>query len=216
MSKFKLKLKLTGLEIEVEGSRDDVPAMVQSIGQQMSGLLQPIAGLADGEHPQEAEVVSTTPLLTASAASAPRKRKVRRNRVPVAPPGDSSQEAGSDIVSWAHDPLKWGNPVQGWTGWMKALWFLYVASMETDTRDMSAQQITRSFNQFFRTSGLIHAGHVARDLGKRKAAPALLVGEDGRRDPSAWFLTDRGIQYAQQLVLHARGEIPTPPAVPGA
>ncbi|MEH2257179.1 hypothetical protein [Nostoc sp.] len=48
-NKFKIKLKVTGFELEVEGSREDVPFMAQAVGQQMSGLLIPASNIVEGE-----------------------------------------------------------------------------------------------------------------------------------------------------------------------
>jgi hypothetical protein len=38
MSKFKFKLKLQGLELEMEGSRDDIPLIAHNLGNQLTGL----------------------------------------------------------------------------------------------------------------------------------------------------------------------------------
>jgi hypothetical protein len=48
MSKFTVKVKLQGLEIEVEGTREDAPRLAQQIGKQLGGLLQAPALLASG------------------------------------------------------------------------------------------------------------------------------------------------------------------------
>ena len=39
MSKFKFKLKLQGLELEMEGAREDIPLMAQNLGNQLTGTL---------------------------------------------------------------------------------------------------------------------------------------------------------------------------------
>ena len=36
MSKFKFKLKLQGLELEMEGAREDIPLMAQNLGNQLT------------------------------------------------------------------------------------------------------------------------------------------------------------------------------------
>ena len=43
MSKFRVRLKLQGLEIEVEGDREHAPEMAQNIGKQLAHVIQPIA-----------------------------------------------------------------------------------------------------------------------------------------------------------------------------
>ena len=49
MAKFHVKLKLQGLELEVEGSRDDIPSIRQSLNQQLAGLLEPATDMAEGK-----------------------------------------------------------------------------------------------------------------------------------------------------------------------
>lgn len=48
MSKFTIKLKLQGLEMEVEGTKEDAPRIAQQIAKQLGGLLQTPAVLASG------------------------------------------------------------------------------------------------------------------------------------------------------------------------
>lgn len=48
MSKFTIKVKLQGLEIEVEGTREDAPRIASQLGKQIGGLLQAPATLASG------------------------------------------------------------------------------------------------------------------------------------------------------------------------
>jgi hypothetical protein len=50
MSKFHIKLKLQGLELEVEGTRDDLPVIRRSLGQQFEGLLNPATEIAQGRN----------------------------------------------------------------------------------------------------------------------------------------------------------------------
>src|SRR4051812_29201836 len=49
MAKFHIKLKLQGLELEVDGTRDDLPVLREALAQQFSGLLGPATDLADGQ-----------------------------------------------------------------------------------------------------------------------------------------------------------------------
>ena len=41
MSKFSVKIKLQGLEIEVEGSQDTAPRIAQRVGEQIAALVKP-------------------------------------------------------------------------------------------------------------------------------------------------------------------------------
>ncbi len=49
MAKFKVKLKITGFEMEVEGDRDDAAAISQGIASQFGSLMKPAAEIIDGE-----------------------------------------------------------------------------------------------------------------------------------------------------------------------
>ncbi len=40
-NKFKFKLKITGFEMEVEGSREEVEVITSNIGAQLRGMVQP-------------------------------------------------------------------------------------------------------------------------------------------------------------------------------
>lgn len=88
---------------------------------------------------------------------------------------------------------------------MKSLWLLFVATNETDIKEMGSAMITETFNKHFRQSGPILAHNVARDLGRLKKKTPPQVSEDTTQNPSAWFLTEAGIREAQKLVTEARG-----------
>lgn len=46
MSKFKFKFKLQGLEIEMEGAKEDIPLMANSLGNHLAGLMQPASEMS--------------------------------------------------------------------------------------------------------------------------------------------------------------------------
>ena len=48
MSKFKIKVELQSLRIEVEGSREDVPRLAQRVGEQIGDLVKPTLLLQAG------------------------------------------------------------------------------------------------------------------------------------------------------------------------
>src|SRR5207302_1562803 len=74
MSKFTIKVKLQGLEIEVEGTKEDAPKIYQELGKQVGGLLQSPAVLASGNGNAvlEGDVVAAD---GAGAVRKPRKPK---------------------------------------------------------------------------------------------------------------------------------------------
>lgn len=194
-------MKVTGLELEIEGTRDDMPIIASSLGQQLSGLLQPSAQIIEGEVVRD---------VTPTAPSQPQEDSTRRRRTrrktgtgsPVS--GGAAPEA--NIVDWRHDPAKYGSPKQEWTTSDKILWTLYVAGEETGTREMNGSQLTRTFNKHFRQAGQVQKANVYRDLGKLKTGrkgELALVPENTTANPTTWFLTDAGVKAAQQLVLNA-------------
>ncbi|WP_377158390.1 hypothetical protein ACFJIX_05820 [Roseateles sp. UC29_93] len=210
MAKFKVSLKLQGLEVSIEGEKDDIPALTRGISNQLTGLLAPAIGAATGvSGHQEGE--PPAPPTTASAsppAALEMVQEVRRkgSRKPSSKRSAPATETVSTVVDWPHDPTKFGNPLQTWKTSDKAIWLLYVVANQTSHKDLSARGIADTFNKHFRQSGTILTFNINRDLGKAKtkAGPAV-VGEDTTRNPSAWYLTDAGEAYAQSLVAKALG-----------
>ena len=90
MSKFKVKLKLQGLELEIEGSRDDMHLIGQNLGQQMAGLLQPAGAIVEGQALQQ-------PFANKPEAILEAPKKVRRRRQ-----GVQSNPEGTEgvVVDW--------------------------------------------------------------------------------------------------------------------
>jgi hypothetical protein len=200
MSKFKVRLKVTGLELEVEGSREDVPLITQSVGQQLSGLLQPGAMIVDGEFVSNgpANRGAATEPVTVSA-----KKRPSKPRAAASTGGRSSTE---DILNWVHDPTKWGTPQQQWVTSKKAVWLLYVGGHESGTTSMSTRLIANTFNKHFQQAKTIQVSKVSRDLGRLKVGKDAQVGEDTTQNPSAWFLTNTGQAEAKKLVDEALGQ----------
>jgi hypothetical protein len=201
MAKFRVRMKLSGLELEIDGSREDMPIIANSLGKQLSGLLQPSAQIVDGE------VVSEAPLMPAAQPQddSTKRRRGRRRGVPPAS-GGGSTASGENTLDWRHDPTKYGSPKQEWTTSDKILWTLYVAGEETGTREMNGGQLTRTFNKHFRQAGQLQRQNVYRDLGKLKTGrkgELPLVSENTTASPTTWFLTEAGTKAAQQLVLSA-------------
>jgi hypothetical protein len=202
MAKFRIKFKLQALELEVEGSRDDVPLITQNLGQQFSGLLLPAANIVGGEIPADSSNVlvdgaSTEPNLSnrGNAGSVTKKRPSRKKHATGAPnqPGDGVKD---EAVNWRHDPAKWGSPRQEWKTANKAIWLLYVVAHETDQKELTSQQIAATFNKHFRQAKQVLTHNVTRDLGKLKVKADAPVSEDTTMSPSPWYLTNAGDRLA--------------------
>jgi hypothetical protein len=184
MSKFKIKMKLTGFELEIEGSKDDVPSIQQALSQQLGGLLQPAAGLIEEAPAPQMKTIEAEPVSTATARSAkPRKRSTS------SAPKAGSGESDMSLDNWPRDVSKYISPTQAWSTRDKALWILYVAQQENIAPEMSGIQIRDTFNLHYRQAKPINLSNINRDLGRVKGQ---LVGEDMKKSPPCWFLMDAG------------------------
>ena len=205
MNKFKIHLKIEGLELSVEGSRDDVSQMTQAVSQQLSGLLSPAAEVVEGEVVDRTSLPAAPNLPALSAATPPKKK---RKSSTTKPSTSSSTTQVTEAVDWKHDTAKWGSPQQGWTTADKAVWLLFVHKQEMQLDELSGKVIAATFNKHFKQSGTIQTGTTNRDLGKLKTANkdrSALISENTTVTPSNWFLTTEGDRYATDLVAKARG-----------
>lgn len=191
MSKVKFKFKITGLELEFEGSREDVPMITNAIGNQVQNMLNPPAEILNGE----VEVIESTP--KSATISTPKKRRK---------PSKSGSSNGQQVspkegatITWKHDPKKYSSPVQEWKTAQKALWVLYVVSEESNTDELSASVIADIFNREFKRAGTIRGTNISRDFGKLKLGKDALVGETVG-SPSTWFLTEKGKSEVLNLI----------------
>jgi hypothetical protein len=156
MAKFKIRLKVQGLELEVDGEREDIPVIARAVQQQFAGMLEPI-NVAAGVPKQ----------LPAPAESADGdgsgKSKSRRNR--TAARGSTEPE---NPVEFRHDSAKFGNPIQSWTIAEKCIWLLYVIKNSASVGEVSAQQLVATYNHLFKTAGKLHPPPVTRELSRAK------------------------------------------------
>lgn len=192
MARFKIKMELTGLKLDIEGSKEDIPLIAANLGQQLTGLLGPAAAIAAGEVPGTAETPSR-------ALPIVEEVKRRRRRATTAK-GAEATNGSSGPIDFRHDPAKYGNPKQSWNTSDKAVWLLQVVGKE-----MSGTVLVATFNKHFKQAGIIAVGNTNRDLGRLKSKSPAVVGEDTTKSPSQWFLTDEGNRLAQKLVADALG-----------
>lgn len=197
-SKFKIKLKVTGFELEIEGNREDVPLMAQAVGQQMSGLLSPASGIVEGEIIEGRSL----PQPAVELQSTPSKKRANRRRSTTSAKSTAGKQGQAVAIDWKHDSSKWGSPQQDWSTSDKSIWLLYVVSKEASVSELTGGEISVTFNKHFRQSGQIRTSHINRDLGRLKGIkgkPAL-AGENTSKTPSTWFLTHEGNKRAQELI----------------
>jgi hypothetical protein len=199
MSRFKMKFKLQGLEVEIEGAREDATLITKNLGGQISGMLQPVTQIINGatDAPQSPE--SIDPQIIDNSP-----KRSRKKRSPSAAPAGSKDESAA--LDFSTNPEKFGAPRQAWKTAEKAIWLIYVLHESEKGDQFSTRTIVETFNKHFKQSGTITTSNVTRDLGRLKAnerPPA--VGEDNTKDASAWFLTDEGRKRAQALIASALG-----------
>lgn len=214
MSKFRIKMKLTGLELEIEGTRDEMPQISRNIGQQFAGLLQPAAGIVEGRVVSDTmRVIATQPAVvggSAENAAEPKKRasqkraaQKRRGAAQMASNGQAAP-AVSVAIDFTHDSTRYGAPKQDWSSVQKSIWLLHVVEAQAGRRELTAHQIEATFNRHFREAKQIHIQNIARDLGKQRAkTKGAPVAEDTTITPSPWYLTEAGRHTAQSLVAQA-------------
>lgn len=171
----------------------------------MAGLLQPTASIVEGEIVDNGNSNSRSSHLNMPQISTPpESKRSRPKRKRAAAPANLAGSAKNDnVISWNHDPAKWGNPLQSWNTASKAIWLLRVVGAEAGITELSAPTIRDTFNRHFRQSGAIRGNNISRDLGKLKTESLPKLGEDTTKDPSVWYLTHEGEKRAMELVAEA-------------
>lgn len=193
MAKTKFSIKLTGLEIEYEGERDDVSKITGAVGKQFGEILQTPSVVAGPSRRLPASVVATDVDSGSQMANTKKGSGAKKttSRKPKEPP-----------VEWSHDAEGWGNPLQGWKIRQKALWLLYVIQNVTETTEMSASRVASTFNEYFREAGQLKANLVGREFRRASKSSPPSVQQSVAGD---WFLTEEGKSQATELVKRARG-----------
>jgi hypothetical protein len=219
MTKFRVKLKLTGLELEIEGSREDVPQIAKTIGMQLGGIIAPAAAMAEGKPlALGRETIDVTPGVAPPTSTVRGSRGGKHGRRASASAasdnglGGPNTDTAPTYFDFRHDADVWGTPIQTWNTADKAMWLLHIAAQQNVAKEMTGPQIANTFNRHFRQAGTLLPHNITRDLGKQKSKPPPKVNEDTTKDPAAWYLTEAGIKYADVLVKKARGESSAPAA----
>lgn len=190
MAKFKMRLKLQGLELEVEGERQDIPLVTAAVSRELSSIVEPIDVIAEGKQIGNGSGSSSSIDGDGAGRKTPRRRTVTRA---------TGEAAGH--VDFRHDSAKFGVPIQGWSILEKVIWMLWVLQ-QTGAKEYTAGQIVATFNHHFKAAGKLHPPHVPRELQRAKVDVPTPVGEDKER----WYLTVEGERQAQALVAQALGQ----------
>lgn len=191
MSKFRVRLKLQGLEIEVEGDREHAPEMAQNIGKQLAHVIQPIALIEAPKNGNGATIIDASEA-PENVGRAPRRRRAVRTST-TASTGDSA------ATTWTHDAQRFGTPRQDWKASQKIAWMLHVIEQANGQRqELRPGTIESLFNNKFKSAGLLRRQNIPRDLGNAQDQFGELEGK--------WFLKDKGHEEAERLVSEATGQ----------
>jgi hypothetical protein len=186
MGKFKIHLKLQGLELDIEGDRSDIPAINNAVAREITGLIQPAAALTNGAEP---------PAMPATIEGETDNGKKQRNRKKSSGSRSSGDTTGQ-AIDFRHDSATYGNPSQSWSVAQKAIWLLYVLKGIQGLNEIAAPQLLATFNENFKQAKTIHPPHLSRDLGSAKVQNPAPVGEH----KGMWYLTDEGDRQAKELI----------------
>jgi hypothetical protein len=185
---FEVTFELKELKIHVKGDREIAPSIANNVGKHFGNVLSP-AGLI--EAPKNGQSLEGK-LIEVSDPAPSRKRGRRAAAKSVPSNGD-----GSAPISWAHDPARWGAPIQTWKAFQKIAWLLQVVEQETGKKDLTPTEMVETFHARFRDAGLLVKGNIPRDLSGKSD---LFGSLDGR-----YFLKQGGKELAEKLISEAKG-----------
>lgn len=187
MAKFRIRLKLQGLDLEVDGERQDLPAITSAVQQQLTSLIIPGEVITD-DRKQLGDGANSH--VSVQKDDTKKKRGTRRaSRAD----GDGATAAP---IEFRHDGGKYGNPIQAWSLTEKLIWLLYVLKNTAGVNEAPGPQLASTFNQNFKQAGKIHPPHVTMHLGRAKMQNPPPIGHD----KDNYFLTNEGDKQAQQLI----------------
>lgn len=192
--KFKLgEIKIAGVELEIEDEREQATAALAALQNQLAGVVQPAVSkalLGAG-----ATIIDASPANGQNGSTPPARKRRKLSSSTAAKPGSD----GAQAITFVHDPVKFGNPRQGWTTANKSIWLLWVVEQAVGIKELTVNGIASAFNQHYRDFGIIRPPNVQRDLGNQRTKTPPPVGTDPNRSPQVWFLYDAGKAHAERL-----------------
>jgi len=197
MANFKIRFSVEKLELEIEGSREDVPIITQALTNQFAGMLSPTNEIVQGKIVED--VVNDENIKPTVATALPSGKGKRKPPKGGKPKPRTTDEASEPLV-WTHDTKKWGSPKQNWIAKKKAIWVMYIILQELNIDELTPFQIETAFNENFKKYRTIRATNISRDFNKQSGANAWVGKRNGK-----WFLTEVGTQEAETLVKEDRG-----------
>jgi hypothetical protein len=129
MAKFRTRLKIQGFELEVDGEREDIPAITSALNQQLAGFIQPAEMIVD-----PSQRIAATPKMLQGETQPPAAKLAKKR-----PNGSKSSNAGTptQAVEFRHEPATYGSPSRAWPVIDKSIWLLSVIKGITGTKEVS-------------------------------------------------------------------------------
>ncbi len=200
MAKFKVKLKIKGFELEVEGEKKDVQQITNQLGNQLNNMVSPVAQIAESSDANYQDIPNGNKLPSKQTKN---NRTISKNSSSKNTNSSSSTSGSSKkrdrtpavALDLNVDPNKWTIPTQEWSTLEKSLWLLYMLKKEMKVNEARAKDIAATYNKHLRQTGEVRPTNVARDLGKSKSGKSALVGENTQDFPYKWYLTETGEKF---------------------
>lgn len=191
-NKVKFKLKITGFELEMEGTKESTALITSQVSQTLRGLISApsLDEEPNNENGKNNRVENAEAALVPTSTHSKRKRRQR--------PGNLSAQAESDVIDFIHEIDKYGMPSIKWSTSTKSLWLLYVVKQIAKKDAMTTKQIIETFNKHFKQAKTV--ANVGRDLGQLKLDTNYYVGEDTTKNPHEWYITESGEKHVQKLI----------------
>ena len=118
--------------------------------------------------------------------------------------GGGGSKSPAEDINFVHDSARYGTPQMTWTTGQKAIWFLHIVNGQAKVSELTAYNITKNYNKYFKASKTINSGNVMTALEKEKLkGSSSTVGTNIVDGSTKYFLT-HGIAQAQKL---AKGEV---------
>jgi hypothetical protein len=191
-NKVKFRLKITGFELEMEGTKESTSLITSQVTHTLKGLMSP-PSMDEKDAHVNGNGKNNTEDAEATVVSTSGRKRVRRNKSQ-----NQNQTVTSDAIDFTHDLEKYGTPSIKWSTSTKSLWLLYVVKHSLNKDGMTTKQIIETFNKHFRQAKRIT--NVSRDLGALKVDPNMWVGEDTAKTPAEWYITESGEKQVQKMI----------------
>lgn len=201
-NKIKFKLKITGFELEMEGTKEGTAAITSQVSEALKGLISPTSFEEESNTPQTTLTEDTEVTVIASSSNGARKKSTKLSK------RNGGQRVETKALDFKNDNEKYGTPTIKWTTSIKSLWVLYVVKNSLDIDGLTSHQIAETFNKHFRQAKIIRSFTVSRDLGKLKVeGNNALVGEDNTKEPNVWYITEVGEKHIQKLIAEQKVKV---------